>query len=64
MTSAAGAIMYEISWYNDYRKSKIYKSQAHKFLNNFEEFSAKFDDIIGLRTAAFEAMYEYRRKFM
>lgn len=64
LTTVRGTIMYEIVWYNDYRKSKIYKTQAYKFLINFEKFAIKFDDVIGLKAAAFEAMHEYRKKFM
>lgn len=55
-----GIQVFEIVWYNDYRRSKIYKTQLNKFLENFEKFAPRFDDVIGLRTAAFEAMYEYR----
>lgn len=61
ITTAAGITMYEIIWFNDYRRSKIYKSQVFKFLENFEQFSNKFDDVVGLKTAAFEAMCTYRQ---
>lgn len=54
--------MYEIVWCNDYRRSKIHKKQISKFLENFEIYSKSFDDFIGLKTAAFEAMYEYRKE--
>lgn len=62
VSTVAGLICYEIIWFNDYRRSKIHRTQAYKFLHNFEKFAVKFDQIIGLRTAAFEAMYEYRRQ--
>lgn len=54
--------MYDIVWFNDYRHSNIYKSQAYKFFEQFEKFADKFDDVIGLKAAAFEAMYEYKKK--
>lgn len=57
-----GLTTYEVIWYNDYRRSKIHKSQAFKFMKNFEEFAKKFDDVIGLKTAAFEAMYTYGKR--
>lgn len=60
--SQSSLVMFEIVWYNDYRRSKIHRTQATKFLENFEKFATKFDEVIGLRTAAFEAMYEYRKK--
>lgn len=63
-TTANGKIMYEVKWYNDYRCTKIHKMQVFKFLENFEKFSSKFDEVIGLKTAAFEALYEYRQHKM
>lgn len=45
-TTPRGLIMLEIIWYNDYRRSKIHKTQAYKFLENFESFAVKFDDIM------------------
>lgn len=62
LSKSNGTIMYDVIWYNDYRRSKIYKLQAVKFLENFEKYSERFDDVVGLKTAAFEAMYEYRTK--
>lgn len=57
----SGSTMYEVIWYNDNRRSKMYKLQVFKFLENFEQFAKKFDDVIGLKTAAYEAMYTYRQ---
>lgn len=57
----SGSTMYEVVWFNDNRRSKMYKLQVFKFFENFEEFAKKFDDVIGLKTAAFEAMYIYRQ---
>lgn len=48
--------MLEIVWFNDYRRSKIYKTQAQKFLPNFQKHAHLFDKHIGLETAAKEAM--------
>lgn len=62
VVTASGLLLYDIKWYNDYRRSKIHRTQAFKFLQNFEKYAVKFDHVIGLRTAAFEAMYEYRRQ--
>lgn len=56
-----GATKYVVLWYNDYRRTTVFKSQIFKFLDSFEKFATKFDDVIGLKTAAFEAMYEYRQ---
>lgn len=64
LTKANRVMMYEIIWYNDYRRSKIYRLQANKFLENFEQYASRFDDVIGLKTAAFEAMFEYRAKMI
>lgn len=64
IASSRGCTKYVVFWYNDYRRSVIFKSQAYKFLENFEKFAVKFDDIIGLKTAAFEAMYQYRQRMI
>lgn len=45
-----------VVWFNDYRTTKIYRTQLFKFLVHFDEFSKKFDQIIGLETAAQEAL--------
>lgn len=44
--------MLEIVWFNDYRRSKIYKTQAQ----NFQKHAHLFNTHIGLETAAKEAM--------
>lgn len=59
-----GNLMYEVFWYNDYRRSKVGRLQIFKFLENFERFAVKFNDVVGLKTAAFEAMYEYKKQKM
>lgn len=61
ITRPNGSVMYEVRWYNDYRKTKLYKLQVFKFFENFEKYAEKFNDVIGLKVAAFEAMYEYRK---
>lgn len=48
--------MAEVIWFNDYRRTKVYKTQLFKFLINFDDFAKKFDDTIGLKTAAQEAL--------
>lgn len=48
-----------VVWFNDYRITKMYRTQLHKFLNNFDNFSKKFDQTIGLKTAAQEALIYY-----
>lgn len=47
---------YEVFWFNDYRKSKIFRSQIYKFHDNFNSFSGKFTSSLGLETAAKEAL--------
>lgn len=41
----------EVVWFNDYRKTKIFRTQMFKFLPNFHKYAEKFDDCIGLKTA-------------
>lgn len=48
-----------VVWYNDYRKTKVYRTQLFKFLINFDKFAGDFDKSIGLKTAAREALYCY-----
>lgn len=62
VSNAAGTKMFDVVWFNDYRRSRIYRLQVFKFLENFEKFAIKFDDVVGLKTAAFEAMYCYRKE--
>lgn len=48
---------YEVIWLNDYRKSKLFRSQMCKFTNsNFKQFSCNFGTTIGVETAAKEAL--------
>lgn len=47
---------YEVIWFNDYRKSKLFRSQLFKFFKNYDEFSKLFDQKVGLETAAKEAV--------
>lgn len=46
---------FEVYWFNDYRTSKIFRSQIYKFGPNFSMFSENFDNVPGLRQAAEEA---------
>lgn len=51
--------MAEVIWFNDYRKTKLYRSQLFKFTPNIDEFAKKFKGTAGLETAAKEALYSY-----
>lgn len=46
----------EILWFNDYRRTKVFRTQLFKFYPNFNEFAQKFSSNIGLETAAKEAL--------
>lgn len=48
--------MVTVVWFNDYRTTKIYKTQLSKFLLNFEQFAHTFEQHIGLKKAAHEAL--------
>lgn len=48
--------MTEVIWFNDYRRSKLLKSQLCKFHANFDEMSKHFEKHVGLETAAKEAL--------
>lgn len=52
----------EIFWFNDYRKSKVYRSQIFNFHDNFSQFSKEFESHVGLETAAKEALIYLARK--
>lgn len=47
---------YEVIWYNDFRVTKLYRSQIYKFGPNFSIFAEKFDTTVGLKEAAEQAM--------
>lgn len=47
---------YEVYWFNDYRRSKVFFSQLYKFEKYFTEFAKKFDSSSALETAAKEAL--------
>lgn len=49
-------VKFEIWWFNDYRKSVVFRSQLFKFYSNFEVFAEKFPSTVGLETAAKEAL--------
>lgn len=48
-----------VFWFNDYRKTNLYRTQIFKFLVNFDEFSKRFSDTVGLEAAAKEALIVY-----
>lgn len=45
-----------VEWFNDYRTTRLYRSQIYKFCPNFNVFSDKFDTTIGFKDAAEEAL--------
>lgn len=51
--------MVTVVWFNDYRTTKIYRTQLFKFLVNFDSFAKNFDSTIGLRAAAQEGLMYY-----
>lgn len=59
ITAFTSKLMVEVFWFNDYRRTKIYRTQLSKFIPCFEQFSVHFDNHVGLRTAAKEAMIYY-----
>lgn len=46
-------------WFNDYRKTKVFRTQLFKFLPNFDKFAVHFKKHLGLETAAKEALQCY-----
>lgn len=54
--SFPSAKMAEVVWLNDYRKTKLYRTQLFKFLKNYDEFSNRFNDTVGLEKAAKEGL--------
>lgn len=54
--ATTGLKRYEVVWFNDYRKSKLYRSQISKFHTHFIEFSVHFPKSIKVETAAKEAL--------
>lgn len=51
----------EVEWFNDYRTTKIFRSQIYKFGPNFQMFAENFDSTVGLREAAEEALLHVMR---
>lgn len=54
--TAIGQRQFEVYWFNDYRRSKVFRTQIFKFYPNFEKFSVHFTTSVGLETAAKEAL--------
>lgn len=54
--STTGLKRYEVVWFNDYRKSRLFRSQIFKFYKHFSEYSKHFSKSIGVETAAKEAL--------
>lgn len=48
-----------VVWFNDYRTTKIYRSQIFKFLQNYDNYSKNFGNVVGLQKAAHEALIYY-----
>lgn len=57
--SFPSARMVEVIWLNDYRKTRLYRTQMFKFLNNFDRFAVDFDNVVGLEGAAREGLIKY-----
>lgn len=53
---------FEVEWFNDYRTTKLYRSQLFKFCPNFEIFSEKFTTTVGLKDATEEALHYTMKK--
>lgn len=53
---------YEVEWFNDFRTTKLYRSQIYKFGPNFEIFADKFDSTAGLREAAEQALIFFSKR--
>lgn len=56
------SVKYVLYWFNDYRISKVFRSQVFTFLSNFQEFATKFSNNIGLETAGKEALIYLSQK--
>lgn len=52
-----------VIWFNDYRTTEVYRTQLFKLLINFDEYSKKFHQTIGLEAAAQEALMSYGSNF-
>lgn len=48
-----------VVWLNDYRTTKIYRTQIFKFLTNFDTYAKNFDKTVGLKKAAQEGLMLY-----
>lgn len=48
-----------VKWFNDGRITKVYRTQVFAFLINYDKFAIHFDNAIGLKTAAREALYKF-----
>lgn len=54
---------YNVLWLNDYRTTVVFRTQLFKFHSNFDQFSKKFPNVVGLETAAKEAViYSVNKK--
>lgn len=51
--------MVNVVWLNDYRRTRLYRTQMYKFLINFDAFAKRFHDTVGLETAAREGLMKY-----
>lgn len=54
----------EVLWFNDYRRTKVFRTKLFKFMPHFDEFAVKFQTSVGLETAAREALICFGEKFM
>lgn len=46
----------EVTWFNDYRRTKVFRTQLFKFLQHFDQFAGRFNDTVGLKAAAQEGL--------
>lgn len=51
--------MVTVVWFNDYRTTKIYRTQIFKYLLNFDTYAKNFDRVVGLEKAAKEGLILY-----
>lgn len=49
-------IRYEVYWFNDYRTTKLFRSQVYNYNQNYEIYTKKCETTIGLKTATREAL--------
>lgn len=51
-----------VVWFNDYRTTKLFRTQLFKFLKFFERHAVNFDKTIGLKKASLEGLFYYGKE--